>query len=80
MRAGIEARNCGLSNNSIVDQLEFYAKKLCQTKIILIFWYPIKTAISSSKHNHWIAQKENDPSIIDQITSFGALVTQYSIE
>ena len=72
-REGIDPRNRGLSDNSIVDQLEFYTKRLRQTKIILIFRHPIKTAISSWKHNHRIAQKENNPQIIDQIMRFGRL-------
>ena len=72
-REGIAPCNRGLSDNSIVDQLEFYTKHLRQTKIILIFRHPIKTAISSWKHNHRIAQKENNPQIIDQIMRFGGL-------
>lgn len=70
-REGIDPCNRGLSDNSIVDQLEFCTKHLRQTKIILIFWHPIKTAISSWKHNHRIAQKENNPQIIEQIMRFG---------
>ena len=72
-REGVDPCNSGLSDNSIVDQLEFYTKTLCQTKFILIFRHPITTAISSWKHNHRIAQKENNPQIIDQIMRFGGL-------
>lgn len=82
-RAGIDPRNCGLSDNSIVDQIEFYTKNMSQTKIILIFRHPIKTAISSWKHNHRIAKEENNPHIINQITRFGGLdgwVTQTAIQ
>jgi len=70
-RESIDPCNRGLSDNSIVDQLEFCTKHLRQTKIILIFWHPIKTAISSWKHNYRIAQKENNPQIIEQIMRFG---------
>jgi hypothetical protein len=71
MCEGIDPCNRVLSDNSIVDQLEFYTKHLRQTKIILIFGHPIKTAISSWEHNHRIAQKENNSQIIDQIMRFG---------
>ncbi len=49
---------CGMKENSVVGQIEYYDRILKRPKMIAIFRDPVDTAVSTWRHNRRLAQAE----------------------
>ena len=62
---------CGLSDNSILDNLVFFSDLMGHPPIIMIVRNPINQGLSAWRHNHRLAKEENNPVHIELMTKQG---------
>ena len=69
--ANPQAAVCGVNDNSILKNVRFYRDHFPQAQFIVIFRHPLTQAVSAWKHNHRLAEEENNPQHVHHMLKHG---------